>query len=644
VAEGERRLAAIMFTDIVGYTSLTQKDEALSMQLLEEHRKLVRPFFPKHNGREVKTIGDAFLVEFASALEAVRCAFDIQQSMHEMNNGRMSEKQVQLRIGVHVGDVIHTQRDVYGDAVNVANRIEPLATPGGICVSGQVYESIKNKFEFPLVSIGKKELKNVGEPMEVFRVIMPWESTTIETPAYATNRIAILPFVSMSTNPDDAFFADGVTEEIISTVSGISGLEVISRTSVMGYKGTTKKVREIGRELEVGSVLEGSFRKAGDRIRVTTQLIDVARDRHLWAQNYDRNLDDVFEVQSDVARQVAEALRVKILSLELERVEKKPTESTSAYTLYLKGRQLWNTRGLEDLRKAIEYFDLAVHEDPAFALGYAGLADCHLLLRNNWFIDREANLDKTKAMLTKAIGLDPELAEAHATRGLALWSECLLRQAEEELRRAIALKPNYAFAHMWYHQLLLSKQRWDEAKEHIEKAVELDPLSAVVVENLGSFYFEKREYQRALEFCKKSVELDPAYFFAHQTMFFTYGRMKMFDEMRREGEICMRLVKDTYPHVQAWIDYYGAVLEDDKEKVERMLPELLAYDKDLGWSPYSIACGYFLLGENERGFELLELTYSKWRNSLLAMKNDLALDSIRSDPRYLDLLKRLGLD
>ena len=484
LSQRQRKLAAIMFTDLVGYTSLSQDNEALALRLLDEHRTLVRPFFSKHNGREVKTVGDAFLVEFPSALEAVRCAFDIQQSLQEMNSGRTLGKQVQVRVGVHLGDVVHDQNDVYGDAVNIASRIEPLAMPGGICVSQQVFDQIKNKFEFPLSSLGKKELKNVREPIEVYRVVPPWENQIPQgEPRFPANRIAILPFTSFSLDPNDAFFADGMTEEIISTVSGLSGLNVISRTSVMGYKGTTKKVEEIGRELKVGSILEGSFRKAGNRIRVTTQLIEVAGDRHLWAQNYDRELNDVFGVQSDVAKQVAEALRVRILSPERERIEKMPTESTRAYTLYLRGIQLWSTRKLEDIKKAKEYFEQAVAEDPGFALGYAGQADCCLLLRSIFNIDNEANFARAKMLATKALELDPGLAEAHATTGFTLQEELDFQQAEDEFRKAIELKPSYATARHRYSILLRNLMKWDEALEQIEKAEELDPLSPVITAN-----------------------------------------------------------------------------------------------------------------------------------------------------------------
>ncbi|TMI41573.1 adenylate/guanylate cyclase domain-containing protein, partial [Candidatus Bathyarchaeota archaeon] len=278
--EGDRRLAAIMFTDMVGYTALSQKDEGYSLQLLKEQRKLVRPFFPKHSGREVKTFGDAFLVEFASALEAVRCAFDIQQALHELNSGRPPESRLLLRIGVHLGDVIHSQNDVYGDDVNVASRIEPLAEPGGICITRQVYDHIKNKFEFPLSSLGKKELKNISEPTEVFRVILPWQKEVAVSPGFDVHRLAVLPLANISPDPKDSYFADGMTEELITVLSQLEGLRVIARTSVDHYAGREKRVSQIAQELQVGSVMEGSVRMAKDRIRVTVQLINTTNEEH----------------------------------------------------------------------------------------------------------------------------------------------------------------------------------------------------------------------------------------------------------------------------------------------------------------------------------------------------------------------------
>jgi serine/threonine-protein kinase len=455
------------------------------------------------------------------------------------------------------------------------------------------------------------------------------------------HRIAVLPFVNMSPDPDDEYFADGITEEIISTVSEISGLRVISRTSVMGYKGTAKKVKEIGRELEVGSVLEGSFRKAGNRIRVTTQLINVADDEHLWAQNYDRTLDDIFAVQTDLAKHVAQALRVRILSSERERVERKPTESTLAYSLYLKGRSLWNKRGLEDLKKAMECFELAVREDPSFALGYIGQADCALVLRNNWDIDREENLAKAKAVLERALQLDPALAEAHTTLGLVYLSEYDVSRAEEEYRRAIELKPSYATAHQWYSGVLRYELRWEEALKEIEKAVELDPLSGVIIQNFGLYYWARRDFSKAAEKYRIAVEM--GFESAHGILFWTYGMMKMYDQMDKEAEAYARYVQDITPRIRTFLDAQKACLQGDKETVRRLLPELEAHPKETGVGATTIADFHFFLGNVDKGFEWLERAYSKRESDLLSTQYIWFLDGVRTDPRYLDLLKRLGL-
>jgi TolB-like protein len=629
-----------MYTDIVGYTSLTQKDESSTLQALERHRSLLRPHFSGHGGREIKTIGDAFLVEFQSALDAVLCAVAVQQMMHDRKVAR--GEQLSLRIGIHVGDVVESGSDILGDAVNIASRIEPLAEPGGVCITSQVYEQVGNKSDLPFVSLGEKSLKNVSTRVEVYKAVMPWEKPASgEATSYPSNRIAILPFVSMSTNPDDAFFADGVTEEIISTVSGISGLEVISRTSVMGYKGTTKKVKEIGRELEVGSVLEGSFRKAGDKIRVTTQLIDVARDKHLWAQNYDRNLDDVLEVQSDVAKHVAEALRVRILALEKERIEKKPTASAVAYALYLKGRSLW-TRGQMEVMKAREYFELSVHEDPGFALGYVGQADCAILLQWFWGIDPRENLAKAKEMAERALQLDPELAEARATLGSVYFDEYDPRRAEEEFKRAIELKPSYTITHLWYSMLLVAESRWDEALKEAEKAVELDPLTGSTVRILGICYHMKRDFRKATEKLRIAVELGDEG--ARVYLFFAYGMARMYDQMEKEGEAWARYDQDIYPDIRTLVDADSAYFRGDKETVRRLLPELEAHPEETGTTAHHIAEYHFFLGDVDKGFEWLERAFSKRESALLYIQLNWDLDGVRNDPRYLDLLKRLGLD
>src|SRR3989454_4638590 len=497
-----------MFTDMAGYTALGQKNESLSLALVEEQRKLLRPVFGRHNGREIKTMGDGFLVEFSNAMDAVRCAYDVQRASREFNISQQGDQRITIRIGLHLGDVVESQGDISGDAVNIASRIQSLAENGGISLTRQVYDQVQNKFELPLESLGTKSLRNVRVPLEVYKMVLPWDDTkTMQSTEPDRRRIAVLPFANMSPDPGDSYFADGITEEIISTLSGVSGLNVISRTSVMGYKGTTKRVKEIGGELEAGSVLEGSFRKAGNKIRVTAQLVDVRDDRHVWAHSYDRNLDDVFGVQTDIAKQVSDALRVKILTPEINRIDRRPTESTKAYTLYLRGRYHLNRRKIEDIRKAAEYFAQAIKGDPKFALGHAGLADCHELLATNWGIDTKTNHERAKAEVTAALELDGDLAEARTTLGLILQDDYDFKGAEEEFKKSIELKPSYATAHQWYFRLLQAESRWDQALEQIEKAVELDPFSQIINLNHAEYYYSRREYDKALELCRNRVRM-----------------------------------------------------------------------------------------------------------------------------------------
>jgi TolB-like protein len=644
-----------MYTDIVGYTALTQSDEAQTLAVLERHNRLLRPIFPRFHGREVKAIGDSFLVEFESALDATNCAVEIQRLLHDYNISSRDEWKITLRIGIHLGDVVRSGSDILGDAVNIASRLQPLANPEGICISQQVYDQVRNKMPQPLVKLEPHDLKGVRFQVDVYKVMMPWEqqSETKNEIVLPRDRLAILPFANMSPDPNDEYFADSITDEIITTTSGISGLQVISRTSVMRYKKTDKGVKEIGRELEAGSVLEGSFKKAGNRIRVTTQLIDVADDRHLWAQNYDRTLDDVFEVQSDIARQVADALRVRILTKEAERVEKRPTKSAEAYTSYLKGVYLYGRwvysfgkgadhRPEEAIKQAALCFEQAVKEDPGFALAYVRLSRCCGKLAE-FGIEISANKEKGKRMSARALELDPELAEAHSQNGWSLMSSYDFRGAEDEFKKAIQLNPSDADAHNGYSGILELRRRWDEALEHIERAEGLNPLHPVVYWNHAWIYYYKGDYHRALELFKRAVDLGGSGM--RLSVAFMYGKMKMFEEMRREYEAWVELRKDSWPLAERAARAWMAFFEDDKETFRGLLHELETHvGEENGMDAYTIAEGYFYLGENDSGFEWLERSYSRRESSLPNVTNDDFFDGVRTDPRYLGLMKRLGLD
>jgi adenylate cyclase len=643
--QDERRLAAIMFTDMVGYTALGQRDEPLSLALAAEAKKLLRPIFLRHSGREVKTMGDGFLVEFTSALEAVRCAYDIQRATREFNISLPSEKRVRLRVGVHLGDVVESQGDISGDAVNVASRIEPLAEDGGVCLTRQVYDHVQNKFELPLASLGSKSLKNVSAPLEVYKMVMPWSEgkATLSTQP-DSRRIAVLPFANISPDSKDEYFADGMTEELISTISNMSELSVISRTSVMGYKGTSKKIREIGQELEVGSVLEGSVRKAGNMIRVTVQLISVENDKHLWAQSYDRGLDDVFAVQSDIAKRVAEALRIRILPEEEKRIEKRPTKDIEAYAFYLKGRSQWNKRSDEGLRSAIEFFQKAIAIDPGYALAYSGVADSYAVLAINGHIPKTEGLPKAKEFAIKALKIDDTLAEAHVSLAMALeahdwdWAG-----SEREFRRAIEINPSYATAHHWYALLLQLLGRFDEALKEVHRAQELDPLSMVINSAIIWVYNTAGEHDKAIEHGRRWMELEPNSGFAHLHLANAYSRKKMYVEALREARAAG--ADSGVPH---WVymedlEYYYA-RSGDLQEAEKMFTEIFERSKTQYVSPTYFALHYLALGDETRMFEYLQRAYEE-RNMLIGLwRFDPDFAKYRQDPRYLELLRKMKLE
>jgi len=522
MTEETRRLSALMITDMVGYTRLSQRNEALALRLLEEHNDVIRDSVVSHGGREVKHTGDGFFVEFPSALQAVSCSIDIQRRFYDRNANAEEANRFHVRIGLHVGDVVHRDNDVFGDGVNITSRIEPLALPGGVCLSQSVQAQVWNKIDRPLKSLGAKELKNVDLPMEVFRVILPWEEKAKEKAGEKSKkldrtRLAVLPLVNISQDPADVYFADGMTEELIYTLSRIKGLRVIAQTSVMAYRGTTKTIREIGRELKVGSILEGSVRKAGDRVRITIQLIDVRSEEHLWAERYDRELADVFEIQSEISMEVAKGLKTLLkAAVETGVVEtgalEKPTNRLDAYTEYLKGRHFWARRTRTALLQALEHFERAIEADPNFAKAYSGIADCYTVLANHGYETQEIALPKAKDAAKKALELDPDLAEAHASLGIAyLQFKYDAGKAEKEFEEAIRLNPSYATARQWYSGSLHTQMRYEEALEHALKAIELDPMAHImyvnaanILEGLGRFEEAKEHYQRA-------VELEPDY-------------------------------------------------------------------------------------------------------------------------------------
>jgi TolB-like protein/Tfp pilus assembly protein PilF len=460
------------------------------------------------------------------------------------------------------------------------------------------------------------------------------------------HRVAVLPLQNMSPDPNDEYFADGMTEEIISTLSNISTLTVISRTSVMQYKGVRKNLVDIGRELKAGTLLEGSVRKADNRARITVQLLDAMEDRHLWAQSYDRELQDVFAVQSDIARNVAEALRVKLLGNEARQIEKKPTDNTEAYLLYLKGRQRWIKRSEQSVRNAIEYFNLAIMNDANFALAYVGLADCYTVLYNHRYMERAEAAEKTRPAILKALQLGENSAEAHATYGWFLMdNDWNWDAAEAQYKKAIELNPNYATGHQFYSGLLQVEGRLEEALVEAKKALELDPLAPMMSLMVANTLYCLERYDDAIDYCNKALAIEPNFVQAFSSLAFAYAMKGEFDEATACVE---KLTQAGYPKSLAMAHIAGIQARAGKKNEALSSLDSAMKLQDSGKVPVSWPAWVFAaLHDEDRAIDWLEKAvtqHDSGSGSVLDIKTDPWVKELRTRPRFLEILKKLGLD
>ncbi|MCX7108915.1 MAG: tetratricopeptide repeat protein [Proteobacteria bacterium] len=523
----QRQLAAIMFTDMVGFSALAQRDEALALDLLEEHRTLLRTAFLKHQGHEIKTIGDGFLVEFASAVAALNCSVEIQKALALRNVETSADRSFQVRIGIHLGDVLPRGNDIVGDGVDIAARVEPLADAGGIALTQQVFDQVYNKIPQTLARIGKVELKNIQRPVEVYRVMLdPKSSATVAgkqrmpLPSGQNNReqqrsIAVLPFVNMSSDRENEFLSDGISEDLPNALSGIEGLHVVARTSCFAFKGRSEDIRTIGDALGVGAVLEGSVRKADNKLSITAQLINVVDGFRLWSQSFDREMQDVFAIQDDITRAIMAALKLRLANRGGQPLVKPQTISTEAYELYLKGRFFWNQRGI-GLKKALHYFELALIEDADYALALSGLADTYSLLSWYGYLSPNEVIPKAIHAAKRALQLDPQLTEAHTSQGFCLLcQDCDWTGAEGEFLRAIELNPRTVPARYWLGWLHSCCGNHDTAIGHCRQAVELEPFSPIARTFLGWMYYHAGQFGEAEQELLRVIDLDEQFVFQY---------------------------------------------------------------------------------------------------------------------------------
>ena len=623
-----RRLAAIMFTDMVGYSQLMQKNEAAALKLLEKQWEIVEPILQEFGGKRIKTIGDAFYTQFHSVLKALNCALAVQRRLSRYNATRHFEKHITLRIGIHLGDVEIKDGDAYGDGVNIAARIEPLAEPGGIAITEDVHRQVVNKVDHSFKPLGKPALKNIHQRFEIYRVILPWHDRrkkqdpnfTAEkdrrrqsrmrgkTPKVAhqkqqsTNRpfiygalatlvivaavflyknnmsslnrelgrsIAVLPFENMTEGTGSDYFSDGITEDIISALSEINGLRVIARTSILQYKGTNKTVVEIAKEVNVNTILEGSVRRIDNNVRVVAQLIDIETDDHLWANTYDRKLDDIFEVQSDIALNIANALEAELSTELTAELTSSSTINPKAYENYLKGKEQYFTYTEKGYREAIKYHNQALDLDPNYALAYAELGNAYAQLYNT--TNEVSFKDIGFKSVEKALSINPDLAEAYKARGVLNAYTGQGIKALEDYLKAVDLKPGYS----------------------------------VVISALGIRYFAFGDLSECYNWQKKAHALNPNHRFNAW-----YHSIPLF--IMNENESAIEILKNDLEKIKDSFEmrailFYLHANNGDYKKAKSMLDELSKVRSD-DKRTFELRGLYHLMqGEHEEGVRMMAL-------------------------------------
>jgi adenylate cyclase len=609
----ERRLTAILAADVVGYSRLMTIDETGTLATLKSLRKnLVNPKISEHNGRIVKLTGDGMLIEFPSVVSAVACAVDIQSAMRTRNATEAAAR-IEFRIGINLGDIIVEDGDIFGDGVNVAARLEGIAPIGGIAVSQSVRDHVGKRLDLAFEDMGERRLKNIEAPIRVYSISVEHASTDGAASARQERpSIAVLPFVNMSGDPEQEYFSDGITEDIITDLSKVSGLFVVARNTAFTYKGKHVDVQEVAKRLGVNFILEGSVRKAGARVRVTGQLINGKDSGHVWADRYDRDLTDIFAIQDEITHAIVEQLKVKLLPQEKKSIGQTPTGNVEAYTYYLRGRQFLHRHSKSYYQLARRMFAKAVELDPAYARAYAGIADCDSFLFLHYSAPVEIKgIFETSA---KALALESGLAEAHASQALALSLEQRYEEAMTEFEKAIALDPNSFEGHYFYARACFAEGKLERAAALFERAAEIKPDDFQSLILLRQIYRSLGRDAEGEDAARKGIE-------------------------RAEQELNVH-PENPRP---AYLGASALVTLGETDRAKEWLARALAIDPDDALTQYNAACIYARLGEAEAAFDLLEhfIPHANHENKAW-IKHDSDFDPLRDHPRYQKILELIG--
>lgn len=642
-----RKLVAIMFADMTGFTAMMQEDEAKAKVLRNRQQQTLETLIPAHNGIIVQFFGDGTLSIFDSAIDAVKCGIEIQKELQQ-------EPKVKLRIGIHSGDVVYDTQGLYGDCVNLASRIESISVPGAVLISDKVFDEVKNQSEIKTISLGSVNLKNVKKPVEIYAIsneglVVP-TAAQIGVKTGVDKSIAVLPFINMSADPENEYFSDGISEEILNALTHVDGIQVTARTSSFSFKGKNEDIRQIGAKLGVAHVLEGTVRWAGKKVRINVQLINTSDGYHTWSEVYDRELEDIFEVQDEISAKIVSSLKENFAITEKkENIVKPPTENLEAYNLYLKGKYYWNKSNPEDIMRAVKTFEEAIKLDPNFALPYCSLSYCYSFLGSSGIMRPAEAYPKAKDCTLKAIELDPNHAESHLSLAtIKFYHNWDFDGAEMSLNKAHDLGLNSSLFNQVHGWFLIAKGDFEKAIDKIQQALILDPLSLPLMSTLGDAYSFAGRFEEALAQFDKIIELEPNFRRAFESRGMTYLAMGENEKAIKDLEHYHKLVGHPLKGLSSLGHAYAAAGQMDKalecaEKIklrQEKEPDILLH--------MDFAFLYSGMKELDLAFQYLNKTYEQRMGiaclGMIFCIRYPMLKELKSDPRFTQLINKMGLN
>lgn len=636
-----RQLSAIMFTDIEGYTAMMQKDEEKAILIKDRYRLVLESEHKNFDGKIVQFYGDGTLSIFKSVVQAVRCAIKMQYLFGDAPN-------IPVRIGVHIGDIIVSNGDVFGDSVNIASRIESLGVPGCILISDKVNEELRNHLEFKTVSVGNYQFKNVQRKVQVFaiddqKLVKPFPgSLKGKTDAKKHNSlyssapkksIAVLPFVNLSNDPEQEYFSDGITEDILNSLSKLNDLKVAGRSSSFQFKGKGINLKEVGKKLKVKNVLEGSVQRQANKVRITVQLINLEDGYDIWSEKYDRDLNDIFAVQDEIAMAITGKLKISLLGSERERLMQNHTQDNEAYDLYLKGRFYWNRRG-PGLKKGLAYFLEAVTKDPDFGLAHCGIADTYTLLALYSIIPSNEAVPKAKQAAEKAIALNPYGVEPYSILAFLSsiydynWSD-----AKRQFEKAFEIDGNYAPTHYWFSNYISWIEKdYELAIREAKKAIELEPLLSHCYNVLSSVYVCNGTFEEAREASLTAIEFDANSFLSYSSLGMSLSGLKLYNEAI---EVLKTGVNISNRHQYSLLELSWLYsLVGNITGAGEIYEELLTRSSSEFISGLSLCVAAHSANKIKESVEFLELAFKQRAGMLPSINSYPVFSFIKNDPLY----------